>query len=220
MAAARVLSVCLALALALSLEVGAFGRGSGRNCTKACHQCASPHSTTNCWYEWPKNFKIPSQYNCQCDPATAWNTEDECKTAICQRDVMNCCHGDDGGHETAMGKPASTHQPHARPLQFSPIIAGGVLQHGEAVAVWGHGALPHATVTVRVQDQSTSTDATADAFGNWSIQVLPHAVAWNVALTAASGGQEANTTVTFGVVVVSRLRLRSTTVGLVGDTAN
>jgi hypothetical protein len=92
------------------------------------------------------------------------------------------------------------------PFAFSPIIAGGVLQHGEPTAVWGQGAKAGATVVVTLHTSPPQTvDTAADQSGDWSVKLPSQPVSWSVMMSAASGAtspQGASTTVSFGTVVL------------------
>eukprot|EP01047_Picozoa_sp_COSAG01_P121349 COSAG01_NODE_50128_length_366_cov_0.580524_1_plen_84_part_01 len=58
-------------------------------------------------------------------------------------------------------------------LTFSTAIAGGVLQHGKSVSIWGSGAAPGAAVVVTLHAQPTATtaDAMADEAGNFFLRL-------------------------------------------------
>jgi hypothetical protein len=89
------------------------------------------------------------------------------------------------------------------PFQISPIISGGVLQYGEEVNVWGGGAHPSADVKITLHTEPfQSWDAVANQAGDWILKVPAQPVGWNITLSAVSDGQETNTTVSFGVVIL------------------
>ena len=98
---------------------------------------------------------------------------------------------------------AAAEVPAAGALEFSAIVGDGVLQHGEPTAVWGVGAQGGAAVVVTLHTQPPATVHTvANAGGSWSLQLPAQPVAWHVPLTALSDGAAANTTVSFGKVVL------------------
>ena len=96
-----------------------------------------------------------------------------------------------------------TYSERAVQLAFSPKIAQGVLQHGEADRVWGSGATPNAAVVVTLHTQPTTTvEAASDNAGKFSLRLPPQPVAWHVQLSALSDGSSTTTTVSFGQTVL------------------
>jgi hypothetical protein len=93
--------------------------------------------------------------------------------------------------------------PAAPPFRFSGIVAGGVLQRGEPVAVWGEGAKPGAgvVVTLHAEPSAVVIDAEANSDGRWLLSLPAQPTGWGVALSALSDGVSTRTNVSFGVVV-------------------
>ena len=87
-------------------------------------------------------------------------------------------------------------------LQFSQVIQGGVLQHGERTAVWGEGAKAGATVVVTLHTSPVAVVHTkAESSGLWELMLPAQPAAWHVQLSAVSDGVSTNTSVSIGVVV-------------------
>lgn len=71
----------------------------------------------------------------------------------------------------------------------SPLFGSGMLlQRGAATKVWGTGATPHATVTVRVHGVTEAATATANADGTW-LAHMPELPAMAATQLTASDGK-------------------------------
>jgi hypothetical protein len=91
---------------------------------------------------------------------------------------------------------------------ISPVVTGGVLQHGQNVTVWGSGAPPDAVVAVTLHTPTPPyhvvVDGIAGPDGGWSVSLPAQPVRWNAQLDAleTTNGVKLSTNVSFGIVTL------------------